>query len=160
MGFLELQKAIQGPPGHEPVIGRRHANLRVAHQGQQAIKTFRRPALEPSQSRIILTDGQDYVEAIFPLFQKLGNQGRRMLQIRVHHDHGVPAGMLQTGGQGRLMAEITAKRKKSNPPVARCQGANYQQRSIPRAIVHINDFRLIRVFELIDDGNKLPVKER
>src|SRR6266849_1077995 len=82
-----------------------------------------------------------------------------MLKVRVHHDDRIAACVLQTGGQSRLMAKISAEGKETHSLVLTAKLSDYPQRPIVRAVVHVKNFGVIIVLDLAKDGNQLAMEE-
>ena len=57
------------------------------------------------------------VEPGSPAVQKRGDELRGVLEVSVHHDHGIARGMSKPGAQGRLMTEVARQQQIIDPRI-------------------------------------------
>ncbi|OQA33833.1 MAG: hypothetical protein BWY57_00913 [Betaproteobacteria bacterium ADurb.Bin341] len=81
-----------------------------------------------------------------------------MLAIRVHHHHGLPARLAQTGGNGRLLAEIAGKAQPAQARIRRHLGLQAFPGRIAAAIIDHPD--LIAGATALQDCKQLCKKAR
>ena len=99
--------------------------------------------------------------AFTPKPDHFGDERRRMLQVRVHHDDGVPARRIEPGGQGDLMAEISGKGIDTHGRIAGRQRVELFERRVPAPVIDEDNamiqfrnglqHRLDRLVEEFDD---------
>ena len=81
----------------------------------------------------------DIIAAIDPVTDQLFDQGRRMLAVAVHEQHGAPPCMVQPRHQGRFLAEIARQRHHLHVERIRCEAIGNCERRIGAAVVDIDD---------------------
>ncbi len=90
--------------------------------------------------------------AAAPRRDQFRDQFRRMLEVRVHQDHGAAARMVQTRAQRRLMAEIARERHVADARIAR-RRADGRERAVGRAVIDEHDLvRAVQRHHLRDRG--------
>jgi hypothetical protein len=72
---------------------------------------------------------------LLPALDHLADQLRRILEVGVEHRDGIAAGVLETGGQRRLVAEVARQVHDAQPRVALGESIEDLGRAIGRAIV-------------------------
>jgi hypothetical protein len=75
-----------------------------------------------------------------PFGDELRDDLGRVLQIRVHDDDRVAPGMVESGGDGDLLAEIAAEGDGGQAPIGGADLAQRLQRVVLRAVVDEDDF--------------------
>ncbi|MNH17754.1 hypothetical protein D3C79_774390 [compost metagenome] len=107
---------------------------------EQAIEQRGAAALEVAITGAVPAFGQNHVGAVLPFINQLRNHRHRVLQVNVHGHHGVTAGVLQAGEQGRLLAKVTREVDQHHVAVGQGDGAGDLGRAIAAAIVDEHDF--------------------
>ena len=69
------------------------------------------------------------------MVEHLRDQLRRVLEIGVHHHHGVALGVIEAGRQRGLMAEVARQEDDADPRVGLGQTLEDGRRAVGRAVV-------------------------
>ena len=108
---------------HQAEVAGLDGEVEAREAAEGAVEAARGDALEGGLPQPLLAHGVDDVDALAPALEHLRDHLRRVLQVAVeHHDH-VAAGVLEPGGQRRLVAEVARERDDLHARVARGGGA-------------------------------------
>ncbi len=80
----------------------------------------------------------DVIAAVEPMADQGFDQRRRVLAVAVHEQHGVEAGMVEAGEEGRFLAEVARQRHDLDVQRARGQALRDRQGLVAAAVVDIN----------------------
>ena len=106
----------------------------------QRIETLHRKSPQPGLVLAVGLGGVDHVIAVIePIADQRLHQRRRMLTVAVHEQHGAKAGVIETGKQRRLLAEIARQRDDLDVEPSAGRAARDCQRVIAAAVVDIDD---------------------
>jgi hypothetical protein len=83
--------------------------------------------------------GEDDLRAIPPGVEQGGNELGRVLEIRVHEDDHVAAGLAEAGLDGSLQAEVPREADDAQLAGERREGEQPLARAVPAAVVHGDD---------------------
>lgn len=70
-----------------------------------------------------------------PVREQFRNQFRRVLEIAVHQDHGVPVGVMQAGAQRDLMAEIANQSDIADAAIGCREPLDFRQGAVGGAVI-------------------------
>ena len=134
--FLQPLEVIDHPARHEPEVAGVEWDLDGAHSTDQTIKQAGGNLLEPGFPVALPPLRVDHVKPFAVLGIKGGDQLRRILKIRIHHDHrGTPAD-IDARGNRDLVAEIAAQVDGLHAPIEVGQAKNGVPGTVPAAVVH------------------------
>ncbi len=111
------QQRVERAPVHQAEVARVHGQLELGQARHQPVEDVRGVELELGLPLAALAHGVDDVGALAPARDHVDDQLRRVLQVGVDHRDRVPAGVLQTGRDGRLVAEVARQRDELDPLV-------------------------------------------
>ena len=157
MILAHLAQRLEDRPGHQPIIGRAGGDLRVADDAQEPVEGRRGPALE-ARERGGDPLGEHDVEARPVQCHHVGNQLGRMLPIAVERDHRIAVGSIETGREGRLVAEVAAQLQDRHVGVARGQLRQLVGGVVDGAIVHVADPDVVLASQRRDRIHQPPVE--
>ena len=81
---------------------------------------------------------------------------RGVLQVGVHHDHGVAFGQVHAGGDGNLVAEVAGEVHHLEPRVEPVDPLHHHVAAVPAAVIHEQHLRL--TVEPIQKAGQTAVK--
>src|ERR1700720_465175 len=87
----------------------------------QSVEKFRTPKFKSRLAVALGADTVDYVVAVQPFRKELQNHFRRILQIGVDDNHGVPGRVFQPGRYRDLVAEIPGQSDQADSGVVSLQ---------------------------------------
>src|SRR5205085_8664502 len=109
-GALEgLAELVGGGAAEEAKVRCVFGDLNLRNQIDDFVEHARRAALEQREGADAIANTVDDGEAVFPMRDHLRDQRRRRLEVGVHHDDSVAGGGVESGGERRLMAEVSAE---------------------------------------------------
>ena len=91
--------------------------------------------LEARLALALLADGVDDVAARAPVVEHLGDQLRRILEVGVEHHDGIARGVVEAGGQRRLVAEVARQVDDAHARVGGRDAVERLRRAVGRAVV-------------------------
>src|SRR3954451_11265244 len=132
---------VEGSAIDETEVADVERNVDVAHPPEEAVEGRSRRALERRVALPLLTDGVDDVVTVAPARGELERDLRRVLQVGVHHDHGVTGRDVQAGGDGDLVSEVPGEPQELEARVGGPRRAHPLVARIARPIVDQNHLR-------------------
>lgn len=88
--------------------------------------------------RVVVANAGDDFGSLFPFFDEIGDEFRRLLAVGVHRDCGVAFRVFQAGGERRLFTEVTREGKDFRLPMFFGERLEDFQGAVSRAVVHQN----------------------
>ena len=116
VGLAQLAQRDDDPAAHEPEVARVERDLDRDHRGEDPVEPPRGDELEPGLPFAPAPPAVDDVEPLAPLRDHLEDDLGRVLEVGVHHDDGLAARVVDAGGDGRLVPEVSGE---GQDPVAR-----------------------------------------
>ncbi len=104
--FVELLIDVENATVHQSKVAGIARQRHVGDLAHQPIKKIRRRPLENGLAPAFLADAENHLIAFAPLCDERRDQVGRVLQVRVDHDGGFPAGMPQTGRRRHFVTEV------------------------------------------------------
>ena len=138
VALRQRQQRIDDLTIHQPKVSGISGHLEAAVGIDQRIEPTRTVPLEPAFVASAHPARIDNVVAFLPAPNEGGNQGRRVLQVRIHHHDDVTRAGLQAGGQCGFLPEVP---RQLNHPESRNPGPfrHDRRRRIRAAIVDHDD---------------------
>ena len=142
--------------------------MHIRYVVDEPVKSRGGDVLYESGRAVFGADHADDLIALLPLFQYLRDTGGRMLQVRVHADHHLPAAKVHAGNHGRLMAEVPGEADKLHPLVLGRQSLEHKKACVGTAVIDKNQLpvpacllqhpgclskKIFQRFLLVVDGN-------
>ncbi|MNF83679.1 hypothetical protein D3C84_660060 [compost metagenome] len=138
---------------HQAKIANVFFDTRVRNAVEHMVENRRAVASEVTVGGSTATLGQHHIGTLLPLFDQLRDDADRVLQVDVHRDHRIAAGILQAGEQCRLLAEVARKVDQQHLVVRLRQGRCLLSGAVGTAIVDEHNFDFdIAQFQLTAHG--------
>ena len=155
--FLELQDLIEHLPVDEPEIGRAGLDLDAAQIREQPVVEPRREALEEWNGGRIAAQRVHDLVTVLPTLHELRDDLGRMLEVRVHRDHGFAARRREAGEQRVLVAEVARQAHAADSRVALAEPHDRVPRAVRAAVIH--DHELPVDAELVELAEQARVED-
>src|ERR1051326_882002 len=100
---------------------------------------IRHPRREPATEPCVLTAPaitRDQIEAFLQLGHEREDVGRVILQVTIHADHDISAGVIEAGLERGRLSIVPGQGNQANPLVGSGQGENRRAGSVAAAVVH------------------------
>ena len=155
-----LADAVQGIDGFaidQAEIAGTIGQFGAAQRLEDAVEQSRR---DPHDGRVrgaIAALAISHVVAFVPAGYQIGDGLWRVLQVAVHDDDAVAAGMLQTGRDSNFLAEVAAEGDRLVAGVAAIYLAQHRKRPVGRAVV--DNERFPRMPEFIEGMRQPPLEQ-
>src|SRR5215204_1585368 len=109
--------------------------------GHEARHPVEDPGQRPARPRIapVGLPARHEVIALLELREQARDLGRVILEVGVHRDDGVTAGMRESGGERRGFAEVAPQAYDPDRVTLRAQAGQLGERAVCRAVVHEDD---------------------
>ena len=120
---------------HQAEVARVERDVDIGDALQQTVEEAGGPEFELGFALAVGTHGIDDFIALAPFFDHARDRLRRVLQIGVHHDHGVALGKVGPGGNGDLMAEVAAEIEILTRGSLRVQIEQQRERTVAAAVI-------------------------
>src|SRR3954451_20109409 len=145
------EQRIERPAVHQAEVARLDGEVEPGQAAEGAVEAARGDALERALPQSLLADGVDDVDPVAPAREHFRDHLGRVLEVAVeHHDH-VTAGVLEPGGQRRLVAEVAGEADDLHPRVARRGGRHRVAGAVLRTVVD-EDQLVVEVAERVVDA--------
>ena len=128
---------LDHPARHQPEVGRPLVDRRVGDRASEEVEEARGEALPERDLRRVLPDGVHDVVPLLVGGQERGDERRRVLQVAVHHDHGVRVAVVEPGQERRLLAEVRGEGQDADRSIGRRDVPQQRQRAIGAAVDHV-----------------------
>ena len=136
------QDRVHHLSGHKPVVPCPVHDLRFGDMIHQPVK---HAGKKRTDGRLSLSGHPSCGDGIIP-FLDMGKhfrkQGRRILQVRVHHHHVIPLRFFQSGVNGRFLPEIPGKGNQAHPSIPFAQLLHLAYSPVPGTVVDIQNLHL------------------
>src|SRR5438132_4701210 len=120
-------------------------DIDTAQFSHQPVSTEGRDAAQPEIIDAALAPSTDDIVAFGDFFQEYRDIGRVVLQIAVHGDDVLAAGMIKSGGQSGGLAKIQAQLDDRDTAIHGSDFAQQLESPVTGAIVHEDEFEGLRV---------------
>ena len=106
VALAHRQQRVQRAAVEQPEVARVGLEVDLRELAEEPVEPRRGGELEGGLALALLAHHVDDVGALAPLGDHVGDQLGRVLQVGVDHRDGVADGVLEAGGQRRLVAEV------------------------------------------------------
>jgi hypothetical protein len=136
----QLQHSVDHAAAHQPEVAGVARKVHAADVLHQPIEQARGRPLRPGLAFTRAPLGVNHVEAVPPTCDERRDHFGRVLQIGIDHDHGLAAGVLEAGGGGDLLAEITRQIDDRHAWLDAMERLQKTQRGVAAAVIDVDRF--------------------
>ncbi len=138
---------------HQAEVTGVERDVHIGDIADQAVEGRRRPQLEFCLTLALGAHCIGDIVPFAPLFDHAQQHLGRILQIGVHHDHSIAIGIVKTGRNCDLMAEVTAEVEHLDAIIAHIQFRQHVDAAVRTAVVDEDHFpALARAFHHLHDA--------
>ncbi|MNK78084.1 hypothetical protein D3C87_977030 [compost metagenome] len=124
---------------HQPKVPDVFLDAGVGDAIEHMVENRRAVAPEVAVGGPVATFGEDHVGTLLPLLDQQRNDVDRVLQVDIHGNHGIAAGVLQAGKQCRFLAEVAREIDQHDLIIRLRQCRSLFGRAVGAAIVDEHD---------------------
>ncbi len=135
VALAHRQQRVERAAVEQPEVARVVLELDLGELVEQPVEPAGGAELEARLAGALLADRVDDVTARPPVVEHRLDQLRRVLEVGVEHHHGVAGGVVETGGERGLVAEVPRQGDDAHPRVAVGQLLQRVRRAVRGAVV-------------------------